>query len=267
MPIHRRYALTVAAASLILMLSLGGCADDGVIYENTPASPISGNWQVSSTVSGLALPSISGALTGTGSNVTGTLHADATTGCATANETIAVTGSTDLSGNTVLTGQVAGGTLTISGALSADGRSLTGATYNVSGGQCAFVKAAQATVQNYSSVMGNYEGNFNGSGGEVISVTAVLTQSPTETTDGNFVLNGTGSFGSSPCFASPVTVSNAQVTGGNFTLTYADTTSGNTVTASGTFSTDGTTLTVTNWTLSGPCGMNSGTGLLVQQTN
>lgn len=266
MMIHRRQALTAVAVSFVLMLSLGGCADDGVVYDNAPATPVSGNWQLSSTTTGLPLPKLSGALTGSGSSVSGVLHADATTGCATAAEPIAVTGTTALDGTTTLSGPVAGGTLTVSGALAQDGRSLTGATYNVTGGGCAFAKAAEVTVQNYSSVSGTYLGNFNGSGGQVISVTANLTQTPGGDTNGNFQLDGTGSFGSSSCFASPVTVSNTQVTGGSFTLTYADSVTGNTVTASGTFSTDGKTLTVTNWTLSGPCGANSGTGLLVQQS-
>lgn len=267
MPIRRRSTLTAFAASLVLMLSIAGCADDGVVYQNTPTSPVSGNWQVSSTVSGLPLPRLSGSLTGNGYGISGVLHADATTGCATASDAIAMTGTTDVNGATSLSGPVAGGTLTITGALAADGRSLTNATYNVSGGQCAFAKPAEATVQNYSSVTGTYEGNFNDPKGQVISVTAALTQSTTGDTEGNFLLSGTGSFGANPCFVSPVTVSNAEVTGGTFTLTYADGTTGNSVTATGTFSTDGTTLTVTNWTMTGPCGADSGTGLLVQQSN
>ncbi|HEX4156808.1 MAG TPA: hypothetical protein VHY48_14470 [Acidobacteriaceae bacterium] len=267
MPIRpRRYLVTACAASFVLMLSLAGCSDDGVVYENTPTSPITGNWQVSSSVTGLPLPNLSGALTGSGTTVTGVLHADATTGCATAEDAITVTGATDLEGNTTITGQVAGGTLTIKGGLSADGRSLEGATYSVSGGQCAFSKAATAMVQNYSSVTGTYEGNFSDAGGRLISVVANLTQAPDGDTDGNFELSGTGSFPGNPCFVSPVSVVNSQVTGGSFTLSYTDSTTGNTVTATGTFSTDGTTLTVTNWTLTGPCGADSGTGLLAQQS-
>ena len=83
----------------------------------------------------------------------------------------------------------------------------------------------------------------------MIDLTAVLTQTPTSDTDGNFQLSGTGTFPANPCFSSPVSIASSQVTGGNFTLTYTDNTRGNSVTASGTFSTDGTTLTVTNWTL------------------
>ena len=58
---------------------------------------------------------------------------------------------------------------------------------------------------------------------------------------------------------------NSQVSGGNFVLTYTDNTLGNSVTATGTFSSDGTTLTVTNWSLTGPCGRITGTGTLTKQ--
>jgi hypothetical protein len=163
-----------------------------------------------------------------------------------------------------MTGTVAGGTLTISGTLAPDGRSIEDATYNVAGGGCAFAQVASATMQNYSSVTGSYTGSFADPGGTVIDVTASLTQAPAGDTDGNFELSGTGSFGSNPCFTSPVSV-NSQVTGGSFILTYADTTTGNAVSATGTFSQDGKTLTVTQWTLSGPCGPDTGTGSLTQQ--
>jgi hypothetical protein len=143
---------------------------------------------------------------------------------------------------------------------------LSNATVNVSGGQCAFVSAAQATVQNYSSVAGTYTGSFADTGGPVINVTATLAQSPTGDTNGNFTLSGTGSFGTNPCFISPVSVVNSAVSGGNFVLTYTDNTKGNSVTATGTFSADGKTLTVTNWSLTGPCGADSGIGTLTKQS-
>ncbi|HTV10138.1 MAG TPA: hypothetical protein VMD97_13930 [Candidatus Aquilonibacter sp.] len=256
-------------SSLVLMLLVAGCADDGVVYD-TPQNPVSGNWQVSATGS-VALPRISGSLTdgttNTGSTpVTGIFHADATTGCATVTDPISMSGSTDSNDVTTLTGSVAGGTLTITGTLSADGRSLSNATMNVSGGQCAFVAAAQATVQNYSSVTGTYAGSFSDATGPVMNVTATLSQSPDGDTDGNFTLSGTGSFGTNPCFISPVTVVNSAVSGGNFILTYTDNTKGNSVTATGTFSPDGTTLTVTNWSLTGPCGADQGTGTLTKQS-
>ena len=41
---------------------LAGCADDGVIYDNTVNNPVSGNWQVSSSSGGVPLPRSPGAL-------------------------------------------------------------------------------------------------------------------------------------------------------------------------------------------------------------
>jgi hypothetical protein len=168
---------------------------------------------------------------------------------------------------TTVTGtNVAGGILTISGTLAANGKSFSNATYNVAGGSCAFAAAVTgATAQDYTPITGNYTGNFSDPNGQVLMVAASLTQSPSSDANGNFTLTGTGTFPSNPCFNSPVTVSNTQVTGGSFTFTDADATTQNSVTASGTFSTDGTTLTVTNWTLTGPCGPDSGTGLLTKQ--
>ncbi|HEY4011235.1 MAG TPA: hypothetical protein VGM11_13860 [Acidobacteriaceae bacterium] len=266
MPLHRTFRrVTLAISPLILMLSLAGCADDGVVYDYS-SQFVSGNWQVTVTGSGVPLPRISGSLVGGTAGLSGVLHADATSGCATATDAIVVTGSTDTNNVTTFTGTVAGGTLTISGTLASDGRSLTNATVNVSGGQCAFSAAEQATVQNYSPVTGTYVGTFSNAQGPVINVTADLTQSPTGDENGNFTLSGTGNFGTNTCFTSPVTLVNSQVTGGSFTLTYTDNTLGNSVTAVGSFSTDGSTLTVTNWSLTGPCGADSGTGVLTQQS-
>ncbi|HEV2577388.1 MAG TPA: hypothetical protein VGU25_09280 [Acidobacteriaceae bacterium] len=261
-----RYRSTIAVSSLVLMLALAGCADDGVVYDYTQ-NFVNGNWQVSATGSGLPLPMMSGALVGTSSGAfTGVLHADATTGCATAAQPIAITGTTDDTGLITLTGPVAGGTLTISGGLSSDGRSLTNATVNVTGGQCAFVSSVKAQVQNYSSVTGTYVGTFSDTQKPVMNVTANLTQSANGDTDGNFTLSGTANLGTNPCFVSPVTVVNSQVTGGAFVLTYTDNTTGNSVTATGSFSTDGSTLTVSNWSLTGPCGADTGTGTLSKQS-
>ena len=120
-------------------------------------------------------------------------------------------------------------------------------------------------MQNYSSVTGNYAGTFSDATGPVINVTATLSQSTTGDTNGNFTLSGSGSFGTNPCFVSPVPVVNSQVSGGSFILTYTDNTKGNSVTATGTFSPDGTTLTVTNWSLTGPCGADQGVGTLKKQ--
>lgn len=266
MPFYRpRTRIPMTVSTLLLMLSLAGCADDGVVYDNTVDNPVSGNWQVSSSTGGVPLPQMSGALDSQPAGLTGVLHADTTTGCSTVTDPIAVTGNTDSKGITTLTGPVAGGTLTVTGTLATDGRSLTNATVNVAGGQCAFAAAAQATVQNFNAVTGSYVGTLSDAKGPVMNVTASLSQAANGDSNGNFALSGTASLGTNSCFVSPVPVVNSQVSGGAFILTYTDNTKGNSVTATGTVSSDGTTLTVTNWSLTGPCGADTGSGTLTKQ--
>ncbi len=227
---------------------------------------MTGNWQVASTAASASkLPALSGELTGNSAAITGILHSDSSNSCVAPSASAEVSGSANAAGLVTLTGSdFGGGTLTISGTLAADGKSLTDASYNVAGGSCAFAKAADGTAQQYSSITGNYTGNFSDSDGQIISIAATLSQSPNSDTDGNFTLSGSGSFGSNPCFISPVPLTSSQVTGGSFTFTYTDPSTTNSVTSNGTFSTDGKTLTVTQWTLTGPCGPDSGTGLLTQ---
>jgi hypothetical protein len=250
-----------------VVLSLAGCS--GALLPTAAPSTISvtGNWQVSSAAAAAAkLPTISGELTGSGSQITGIFHAAAGSSCLAATAPFELTGSADSKNVMTLTAaNVAGGKLTLTGTLAADGKSVSGASYNVVGGNCAFAQAATAQAQAFTPIAGTFNGSFSDPDGHLLDVSASLTQTPQSDTSGNFQLSGTGTFGSNPCFNSPVTVSNTEVTGGSFTLTYSDSTTMNSVTANGTFSQDGTTLTVTGWTLSGSCGPDMGTGLLTKQ--
>ena len=269
MLLSRSSSLAVYSSSFLLVasLSLSGCSSSTSPVPVTNTQSISGNWQVSSAapVAG-KLPSLSGALNGSASSVTGVLHSGSTASCVAPTTMIEVTGHTDAKNNLTLSGSLGGGKLTVTGALAEDGKSLTGASYNVSGGSCAFAAQAAATAQSYSSVTGTYAGSFSDGGGQVIAITANLTQSPSSDTDGNFQLSGSATFPNNGCFSSPVSISNSQVTGGTFTQTYADPTTQNSVTATGTFSADASTLTVTNWTLTGSCGPDAGTGSLTRQS-
>jgi len=264
---------TSALFCSILFLSLGvsallsGCSDE-TITNPSAAISVTGNWQIASTAAAASkLSALSGAFTGTSASLTGILHSNSASACIAPAAAFGVTGSTNSTGVTTITGaNVAGGVLTFSGNLAANGKSLSNTTYNVAGGSCAFAAAVTgATAQDYAPITGNYTGSFSDPNGQLITVAASLTQSPTADANGNFTLSGTGTFPSNPCFNSPVTISNTQVTGGSFTFTYADPATQNSVTSNGTFSSDGTTLTVTNWTLAGPCGPDSGTGLLTEQ--
>jgi hypothetical protein len=268
MHIARRHHLSAKlAAALAVSLSLAGCSTGLIATAPLSSIPVTGNWQLSSTAPAAAkLPVLSGELTGSGANITGIFHASAASTCVSAATSFELTGSANAQNAITLTGaNFAGGTLTVQGTLASDGKSFSNASYNVVGGSCAFSQAVPAEAQSYADISGNYAGGFSDPGGNVISITSTLSQNPTGDSNGNFLLSGTATLPNNPCFISPVTVSNSQVTGGSFTLTYADPNTGNSVTGSGMFSTDGTTLTVTNWILTGPCGPDSGTGLLTKQ--
>lgn len=259
--------LSLGAGLALSLIGLAGCGSGlAAAAVSARSTPVTGNWQLTSTATSAAnLAAISGELTGTSASMTGILHADSTSACIAPTSAFEVAGSANAASLVTLTGTLAGGKITITGTLAADGQSFTNSTYTVTGGTCAFTTPARATAHVYSSISGNYAGSFSDPNGQVISITAALTQTPSSDTDGNFQLSGTGTFPNNPCFSSPVSISNSQVTGGDFTLTYTDATTQNSVTALGTFSTDGSTLTVTQWTLSGPCGPDTGTGLLAKQ--
>lgn len=262
-----RAPLTALTLLLLPSLVLSGCAAPAPFYPSSIAS-VSGNWQISATPAAApTLPSISGALLGTGASMTGILHSDSTSACVPPIKSFTVHGSTDVHDVTTLTGPLAGGTLTITGTLSNDARTLENAAYVVTGGSCAFVSNTpiHATALAYGPITGNYFGSFSDPDGHLIDVSASLAQSPASDPNGNFTLSGSGTFPSNPCFNSPVAVSNTQVTGGSFNLTYADASTTNSVAVAGTFTSDGTTLNVTNWTLTGPCGPDHGIGTLTKQ--
>ena len=247
-------------ASLLTLPLISGCAVNSTTAVNAALPAMAtGNWQFSSSSTpAVRLASLSGELSGNANAIAGILHAQSASACVTPGTAIEVSGSANAKGAFTLTGPIAGGTLTVTGTLAADGKSITDAAYNVAGGTCAFAKPATATAQAYAPINGTYTGTFSDTTGPVVTVTAQLQQSDLSNTTGNYTLNGSGSFGQNPCFTSPVTVSNTQVTGGSFTMTYADSTTGNSVTASGNFSPDATTLTVTSWQLTGSCGPDTG---------
>ena len=250
-----------------LLSSLLGCSSALIPTAVTGnAVTVTGNWQIASSPNAeVRLPMLSGELTGSSTSFTGLLHTRGAGACISPDQTIAVTGSATGARVVTLGGAVAGGTLKITGNLAEDGKSITNATYSVTGGTCAFASARISTAQSFSPITGNYVASFVDPDGDTFAVNASLTQTPSSDTSGNFQLSGTATFPSNACFNSPVMVSNTQVTGGSFDLTYSDGTTGSSVEALGTFTPDGNTLNVTRWTLTGPCGPNGGTGSLTRQ--
>ena len=253
-----RFSRAVCSASFLLSLLLAaGCSDDGTVTQGTSPTMATGNWQVSSSASAAArLPVFSGEVTSKADAISGVFHTQSLGACVAPTSSFALSGSANSESLVTLSGPVANGTLTLTGTLAADGKALTGASYNVAGGACAMSAKVQATAQDFTAITGNYAGAFADLEGQVAQVTANFSQSTTPDADGNFTLAGTATVSNNPCFPVSVPISNTQVTGGTFTFTYAA--NGNSVTANGTFSSDASTLTVTNWTSSGGCGADTG---------
>ncbi len=265
---HLLSCTPIIGACLLLSTSLGlaGCTGAMVATPATAAVAVKGNWQLSSSAaSATKLASLSGELNGSSSAMTGIFHSNSGSSCVAPAQSFEVSGKADANSMVSLSGTLmTGSKLTIVGTLAADGKSLTNARYNVTGGACAFAKPAEATVQAYTSIDGQFTGNFVDSDGQSIPVVANMTQNPNSDTDGNFQMSGSGTFPNNPCFSSTATITNSQVTGGQFDVTYTDPVTANSVEALGNFSTDGKTLAVTNWQLTGSCGPDTGTGLMTK---
>ena len=266
-------ALTTLGLAGLLAGFLAGCGTGNSPQINAVASAKSytaaaGNWKFTSGTAAFA-----GALAVSGTTVTATLHAVSAT-CPNSVFTASgsITGTDSLS---LTSTNFPGGKLTIAGTLAADQHSLIGPTIAISGGACAAPAVRFAslsprdttspTAQQYQPLTGNYNGTFTDSSGGTLSVAATLSQPTTPDANGVYHLTGYATFPNTPCLATPV-LTDSTITGDTIQATYTDKISGSTVVGNGTFSADAQTLTITNWVLSG-CGDDTGTGLLLRQTN
>jgi hypothetical protein len=190
------------------------------------------------------------------------------TSCVSGSTDIAMSGSADAHNNLTLTSQPFGGTtLTLRGALGADGKSITGATYAFAGGSCAEMATGQITATSYNTINGTYAGSFVDAEGNSIPVTATLKQTTAPDQNGQYHLSGSASFANNSCFTAPI-VTDSLVTGSSLSTTYSSTATGqtSTITATGTFNSAATQLMVSSWTVAGgACAGENGTGLLTEQ--
>jgi hypothetical protein len=256
------------------MCSLLGCSSVLSKSSTADAVAVDGNWSFTSTSSqAVNLPQISGSLAGNGRAITGVFHAATAGACVDTGSRITVSGSADASGNLTLTSApfASGSVLSIQGQLAEDGKSISKAVYGVNGGACAFAKVngsstAPAVAMEYQAISGSYVGSFVDADGNGLPVTATLTQTSQPDANGTFHLSGSANFASGNCIDSTV-VTDSTVTGSSLSATYTQTVNGvtSTVVGSGTFNADATVLTITNWTLSGGCGSDTGTGSLTKQ--
>jgi hypothetical protein len=258
MSLHRRLLrATLCASASLPLLFLIGCSDDGTVTTGSTTNLARGNWQISSAATAAAkLPVFSGEFTAQADKISAILHTQSAASCVPPTASFELAGSADSKNVVTLTGPLGGGTLSVTGTLAADGKSLSHATYNVVGGSCALAAKVQAVAQAFTPITGNYAGKFADGDGQIAQVTANFSQSTAPDANGNFTLAGTATIAGDPCFPSAVPVTNTQVTGDTFTYTLSA--NGTNVVATGTFSADASTLTVTNWNSSGSCGTDVG---------
>lgn len=278
---RRLLALTSLGVAGLLAGLLSGCSAANPIAVNAAATSTTapaarsyaaaaGNWKFT-PAAGSRMAAFAGSLTVSGTTLAGTLHPLAAA-CAGSTAAFPVTGSIDASNHVAITStDFAGGALSITGDLAPDNHSLLNPTITVTSGACIGTKATlqprvtgSATAQQFQPVTGNYTGTFTDSSGVTLAVSASLSQPTTPDANGVYHLTGSATFPGNPCLTAPV-VTDSTVTGDLLEATYTQQSTGDTVSAKGTFSSDAATLTITTWTLTG-CGDDTGTGLLTRQT-
>jgi hypothetical protein len=264
-----RNTIRPALSAALLTLLIAGCSVDRTT-SSSPSSPaISGNWQFTSTDPSAAnLPQISGSISGTTSAFTATFHPTYANACVTPQTLLTFTGAVDSANILRMTSAPFGQGSVLTLTANYSGSALTNATYTIAGGTCAFASAkiAPTTGTQLQPISGNYQGTFTDSFNDVIPVTAALTQSAQPDANGIFHVTGSATFPGNPCLPSPV-ITDSTITGNTLSTTYTQQQGSitNTVVASGTFDATATTLTITNWTLTGSCGPDHGTGTLTHQ--
>jgi hypothetical protein len=263
----------------LLALLLAGCASTSSNSSNFAAATsytvASGNWAIApqpAAGNSAPVPAASGSLLrAADGTLTGTFRLSPAPACLPPATNLAVTGSVDAKGQLHLASEpINGATWTLTGQLAADGRSLTASTTSLSGGACAPVTASAAGTL-YTPISGTYAGSFTDASGVTVPVSTTLTQTSAPDANGQYHLSGSATFPSNPCFASPA-VTDSLVTGNSLSASYSpqqgpvSSLVTSTVSASGTFNADATTLTITAYSVAGgDCDGDTGTGLLSKQ--
>lgn len=252
--------------SLCLSLAVIAFAGCNSSYMTSPAANLTGNWAFTTQASGsknAQLTLNAGLSAQSNGKITGVAHLNGAS-CASAQTPIELAGSLNAVGQLTLTSlPFSGTTLTIKGEIPAGGTKLTNASMTFSGGSCASLGAQPAFGTQYSQINGTYSGNFVDQDGNSFAITATLVQTTQPDANGTFHLQGTPTFQNNPCFSQAI-ITDSLVTGDNLSTTYAQGSA--TITAVGTFNSDATQLTVTNWQVSGGmCDGSYGTGLLTEQ--
>ena len=275
---RRILAVTSIGLAGLLVGLLAGCSA-GITNANSSSAytDASGNWQFKSTATAAArLSSLGGSLTVNGTAVSGILHPLSATGqCLSTSTPVPVSGAIDLAGHLTITGPISRGTLTLSGTLSTDRKSLTSATYTVTGGDCAFPAAKSVfarddssnpvTAEQFQPVSGTYAGTLTTGDGETFSLSSTLTQTSQPDADGVYHVSGTATSPGNTCLPTSLPATASTIDGGSISTTYTDPSTGTSITATGSTSPDSATITIASWSITSVCGSDSGTGTLTRQ--
>jgi len=240
-----------------------GC-NSAELTATSSAAPLTGNWSFTAPAAQGAQPiTLNAGFVQTGEAVTAVAHLSGAS-CISASTGIALSGAVSALNQVSLISQpFAGTTLSLKGQLSANGKALSNATWTFSGGNCAALGSESITATDYAEINGTYTGTFIDAGNNQLAITATLTQTTQPDPNGQYHLSGSATFPNNPCFTQPI-VTDSLVTGSSLSTTYSQGSAS--ITAVGTFNSDATQLTVTNWQVSGGlCDGDTGTGSLTEQ--
>jgi hypothetical protein len=186
------------------------------------------------------------------------------TPCVSSSTDILLTGAVMNDGSlTLVSRPFAGTTLVLKGQVGTSGSAITGATWNFNGGACHSLGSGIVVATDYSPISGQYTGSFTDNSGNQLPVSATLQQTSQPNSDGQFTLSGSATFPSNTCFVQEPALTQSVVTGDALSMTYSDPQSSAVLTATGTFNSDATQLTISQWTIAGGnCDGDAGTGML-----
>jgi hypothetical protein len=257
--------LMAVSASILSFLSVTGCNSSTQLISGHQTTLVSGNWAFTSAASQTtprALTLNVGFANVSKETLTAIAHLSGAS-CVSSTAGITFSGSIDSNNQLVLTSKpFNGNTLTVKGQLAADGKSISGATWSFSGGNCAALGSGAVSAMAYAQINGTYTGTFVDADNNQLAVSATLTQTTQPDENGQFHLSGSATFPNNPCFTAPV-VTDSLVTGSSLSTTYTE--GAASITATGTFNSSASQLTVTKWQVTGGlCDGDSGTGLLAE---
>ena len=247
----------LAATSGLALILLAGCGQINPALRVGTA--LAGNWTFASSSSGAMLNL--GFTQGAYETVSAVGRLQGTS-CVSPQSNMLRTGAVDGNNNVTLISTPFGGTtLTIRGQVAANGKGMVAASWAFAGGDCAALGKADVTATNYSTIGGTYQGTFVDANNNQLPISAFLQQTTQPDGNGQFSVSGTATFPSSTCFTQQPTVSSSLVTGSSLSMTYTDPGSGAILTATGSFNSAATQLTITNWAITGgSCNGDSGSG-------